>query len=399
MRYRYRAMDQDGHIRRAHGNAHSALVLEMQLQAQGLELLSCAPSRTPLWSWQQSIPRSELINFCFHLEQLLRAGVPMLEALDDLRDSSEHAAFSAILGELISAIAGGQTLSAAVRTHPAVFSPTFASLLHAGEISGRLPAVLDSLCQALKAEDELRAHTRKLLLYPAFIGIVVLAASAFLMLTLVPQLKQFVLQMGQELPLHSRILFALADWLPGHAHFLLIAICALALGAYLGWRQSAAWRRRYDLLKLQIPVIGPILKKVILARFAGTLAMLYAAGIPIIEAIASTRQVVGNLALEQALADVEQAVSDGKNLASAFAETALFPRLVIRMLRLGESTGELDQALLNVDYFYQRDVRESVGKAQALIEPVLTVLLGLLLGWIMLAAIGPIYQVISGIRP
>lgn len=399
MRYRYRAIDQAGNIRRTCAHAPSPQVLEMQLQSQGLTLLNCAPARTPSWFVRQGIPRIELINFCFHLEQLLQAGVPLLEALGDLRDSCEHRQFGSILGELIAAIAGGQPLSGAIRAHPEVFSSTFANLLQAGEISGRLPAVLNSLCQSLKSEDELRAHTRKLLLYPTFVGVVVIAASTFLMLTLVPQLKQFVLQMGQELPLHSRILFELADWLPAHIHMLFIGAAALALTAYLGWQKSPAWRHRCDLLKLQTPVIGPILKKIILARFASTLAMLYAAGIPIIEAIASTRQVIGNLALEQALSDVEQAIGDGKNLANAFAETPLFPRLVIRMLRLGESTGELDRALLNVDYFYQRDVRESVGKAQALIEPLLTVLLGLLLGWIMLAAIGPIYHVINGIRP
>ena len=145
-------------------------------------------------------------------------------------------------------------------------------------------------------------------------------------------------------------------------------------------------------------MIGPILQKIILSRFANTFAMLYASGIPILDSIRSTQDIVGNRVVSEALRKVEQSIGDGQNVASAFHDVGLFPPLVMRMLRVGENTGALDKALLNVSYFYNRDVKESVDKAQTLIEPMLTVFLGALLGWIMLSVLGPIYDVISKIK-
>jgi type IV pilus assembly protein PilC len=145
-------------------------------------------------------------------------------------------------------------------------------------------------------------------------------------------------------------------------------------------------------------VLGPILNKIILSRFANTFAMLYAAGIPILESIRTTQDIVGNRVIRKALRRVEQSIREGQNVANAFHDAGLFPPLVVRMLRVGENTGGLDKALLNVSYFYNRDVKESVEKAQTLIEPILTVFMGMLLGWIMLSVLGPIYDVIGKIK-
>ena len=163
-------------------------------------------------------------------------------------------------------------------------------------------------------------------------------------------------------------------------------------------RSNPLARLRLDAMKLGAPVVGPILKKIILSRFANTFAMLYAAGIPILESIRTTQDIVGNRVVRKALRRVEQSIREGQNVASAFHDAGLFPPLVVRMLRVGENTGGLDKALLNVSYFYNRDVKESVEKAQTLIEPMLTVFMGTLLGWIMLSVIGPIYDVISKIK-
>jgi len=155
---------------------------------------------------------------------------------------------------------------------------------------------------------------------------------------------------------------------------------------------------RFDAFKLRLPLFGNILRKIILSRFANTFALLYASGIPILESIRTTQDVVGNRVIKQGLQRVEQLIGEGQNVTAAFHGVGLFPPLVIRMLRVGESTGALDDALENVSYFYNRDVRESVEKVQQLIEPMLTVLLGSLLGWIMLSVLGPVYDVISKIK-
>jgi type IV pilus assembly protein PilC len=153
-----------------------------------------------------------------------------------------------------------------------------------------------------------------------------------------------------------------------------------------------------DRYKISMPLVGPILRKIILSRFAASFAMMYASGITVLDAIRSCEEIVGNKALEQGLRNAGQQIAEGKNLTAAFQEVDLFPPLVIRMLRIGENTGGLDTALLNVSYFYNREVREAIGKLQAMIEPALTVVLGLVLGWVMLAVLGPVYDAISKMK-
>ena len=163
-------------------------------------------------------------------------------------------------------------------------------------------------------------------------------------------------------------------------------------------RTNPVARVRFDGIKLKLPLIGDILRKIILSRFANTFALLYAAGIPILDSIRTTQDVVGNLVVRQGLERVEQLIGEGQNVTAAFHSIGLFPPLVIRMLRVGESTGALDNALMNVSYFYNRDVKESVEKVQQMIEPMLTVVLGCLLGWIMISVLGPVYDVISKVK-
>ena len=398
MLFEYKAVSLEGRMTHGRLDAINLVDLEMRLKRLELDLITGQPVQQRKLFGAQKIPRPELINFCFHLEQLTSAGVPVLEGLVDLRDSLEHPRLREVMAGLIEGIEGGQTFSQALASHPEVFSEVFINLIRAGEASGRLPEVLANLSESLKWEDELASHTRKLLLYPAFVATVVSMATLFLMIYMVPQLKLFVRNMGQALPPHTQLLFFVSDILANYWYiFLLIPITATVIGQLMLQNNPLA-RQRFDSLKLQVPMIGPILSKIILSRFASTFAMLYAAGIPVLESIRTTQHIVGNLAISSGLQRVEQSIREGRNVAAAFQETGLFPPLVVRMLRVGENTGGLDRALLNVSYFYNRDVKESVGKAQALIEPLLTLFMGALLGWIMLSVIGPIYDVISKIK-
>ena len=398
MIFDYKAVSPEGRMVFGRLDAINVVDLEMRLKRMELDLVTGRPIDRGRLFGSRQVARRELINFCFHLDQLTRAGVPILDGLADLRDSIEAPRFREVIAGLIEGIEGGQTLSLAMADHPDVFSQVFVSLIRAGESTGQLPEVLHSLSESLKWEDELASQTKKLLMYPAFVATIVLAATAFLMIYMVPQLKQFVKNMGQVLPPQTKALFFVSDllvawwWL-----FLLLPLLAVvATAATL--RTNPLARLRFDGLKLSLPLIGPILRKVILARFANTFAMLYAAGIPILESIRTTQDIVGNLVVRKALEQVEHSIREGQNIAGAFRDAALFPPLVVRMLRVGENTGGLDRALLNVAYFYNRDVRESVGKAQTLIEPMLTLFMGALLGWIMLSVIGPIYDVIAKIK-
>lgn len=398
MLFDYKAVSAEGRMVFGRLDAINVVDLEMRLKRMELDLVIGNPVLQRKLFGGRSIPRPELINFCFHLDQLTRAGVPILESLTDLRDSLEHPRFREVIAGLIESIEGGQTLSQAMSTHPDVFSQVFINLIRAGEASGQLPEVLASLTESMKWEDELASNTKKLLMYPAFVASIVLAATFFLMIYMVPQLKLFVRNMGQTLPTQTKVLFFISDLLVNYWFlFLVVPIVAVVAGQLILRRNPLA-RLRMDGLKLRLPVVGPILKKIILSRFASTFAMLYASGIPILESIRTTQSIVGNRVVRQALQRVEQSIREGRNVAAAFHDVGLFPPLVVRMLRVGESTGGLDKALLNVSYFYNRDVKESVGKAQAMIEPMLTLFMGAMLGWIMLSVLGPIYDVISKIK-
>lgn len=397
MLFDYKAVSAEGRMIYGRLDAINLIDLEMRLKRMELDLVTGRLVEHRSLFGRRAIPRPELINFCFHLEQLTRSGVPILDGLTDLRDSIEHPRFREVVAVLIENIEGGQTLSQAMETHPDVFSQVLVNLVRAGEASGQLPEVLDSLGESLRWEDELASHTKKLLLYPSFVATIVIAATVFLMIYMVPQLKLFVKNMGQALPLQTQVLFFVSDLLVGYWYVFLLAPLAALVGGHLFLRGNPLAQEQLDGLKLRLPVLGPILKKIILSRFANTFAMLYAAGIPILESIRTTQDIVGNRVVRQALERAEQSIREGRNVAGAFHDVGLFPPLVVRMLRVGENTGALDKALLNVSYFYTRDVKESVGKAQALIEPLLTLFMGALLGWIMLSVIGPIYDVISRI--
>ncbi|HEY7238621.1 MAG TPA: type II secretion system F family protein [Burkholderiales bacterium] len=397
--FAYRAVNAQGKNVAGRVEAVNLFDLEQRLTRMGLDLIAGAPTeqRGRLIGGGR-VARADLINFCFHLEQLTKAGVPLVEGLTDLRESLESVRFREVVSGLLESIEGGKTLSAALGDFPEVFSKVFVSLVRSGEQTGRLSEVLGSLTESLKWEDELAAQTKKLVMYPAFVGTVVVAVFFFLMIYLVPQMTGFIRNMGQQIPLQTRVLMAVSDFFVGYWWSVIAAPIAAWIGLRLAMRHNPKIGYTLDHLKISLPLVGPILRKIILSRFASSFAMMYASGITVLDAIRSCEEIVGNKPLENALRMAGQQIADGKNTSAAFADLALFPPLVIRMLRVGEATGSLDTALLNVSYFYNREVRESIGKLQALIEPALTVALGLVLGWVMLAVLGPVYDAISKMK-
>ena len=396
--YTYKAIDARGKSTVGRTEAVNLFDLEQRLSRMELDLVSGAPSRQKSRLLGGGIKRQDLINFCFHLEQLASAGVPVMEGLRDLRDSVENARFREVVGGLVESIEGGRTLSQALGEFPEVFGKVFVSLVRSGERTGKLADVLKSLTETLKWEDELAAQTKKLMLYPAFVGSIVLLVTLFLMVYLVPQMMGFIRNMGQAIPLHTQALVLVSNFFVDYWYVVLAAPFA----TWFGLRHAAKTYPRVayalDRYKITMPLLGPIFKKIVLSRFASSFAMMYSSGITVLDAIRSCEEIVGNRVLEGALRAAGQQIAEGKNLTAAFQDIDLFPPLVIRMLRIGENTGALDTALLNVSYFYNREVREAIGKVQAMIEPALTLVLGLILGWVMLSVLGPVYDAISKMK-
>jgi type IV pilus assembly protein PilC len=399
MQYKYRAIDQEGRQVSGLTEAANTVDLESRLSRLGLFLIDEQQvSARPKLFGGNTIRRADLITFCFHLEQLSRAGVPLLEGLADLRDSLEQPRFQQVVATMIEDIEGGLQLSQAMMKHGSVFDAVFCNLIESGEATGRLPDVLKNLVETLKWQDELAAQTKKIIMYPAFVGTVIMGVIFFLMIYLVPQLVGFIKSMQQELPWNTKALIAISNFFVAY-WWLILASPFIALVGMWVWRISdPEFQFKIDLLKLKTPFIGPVLEKIVLARFSNYFAMMYDAGITILESLKILEGVIGNKVLAKGLTEVREQIGEGQSVSASFERVRLFPPLVIRMLRVGENTGALDNSLQNVSYFYNRDVKESIEKVQAMIEPAMTVILGLLLGSVMISVLGPIYDLLTKLK-
>ena len=396
--YAYKAMNNQGRMVLGRLEAINLIDLEMRLKRMDLDFINGDPVKQGGLMNRATITRQELINFCFHLEQLARAGVSLIESLTDLRDTVENPRFREILAGMIESIEGGKTLSQAMGEHPQTFDDVIVSLIRSGEETGALPQVLANLLESLKWQDELAAHTKKLVMYPAFLGTVVVAIVLFMMIYLVPKMAGFIRSMGQEMPAQTKLLIATSNFFVNY-WFVVLGLPFVIAGIVVFLvKTNFKARYRFDQVKLKLPYIGEILHKIILSRFASVFAMMYSSGITILDSIKATEDVVGNLVVKEGLQRVGALIAEGQNVTVAFQNVGIFPPLVLRMLRVGENTGALDTALTNVSYFYNRDVRESIERVQAMIEPVMTVTIGLILGWIMMAVLGPIYDIITKMK-
>jgi type IV pilus assembly protein PilC len=396
--FAYRAVDAEGRASSGNLDAANAIDLELRLKRLGLDLVTFDPVKRSVAARSRSVSRTELITFCFHLSQLLKAGVNIIEALTDLRDTVDNPGFRQVIASLLEDIGGGLKLSESMANHSYCFDDVFVSLVRAGEQSGQMTEVLDELSENLKWQDEMSSQAKKVLIYPAVVFVVIIAVVMVLMIVLVPQLAATFKTLVPKLPRETEVMIFISNifvkwW------YLIIGVPAAAIATlfFLG-RTNEKVRRAIDEIGLKMPVLGPIRQKIILARFSTYFALLYKAGISVLDCIQICEKIVGNRVMEEGLQRVGRSISEGQGISQAFIATKLFPPLVLRMLRVGESTGGLDVALLNVSYFYNRQVRESIDRLQQLLGPATTVVLGLLIVAILYSIFLPIYDVIGKIK-
>ncbi|MDQ7074656.1 MAG: type II secretion system F family protein [Gammaproteobacteria bacterium] len=391
--YRYRAMDSLGGIVKGELQATSEGELEDKLQQKKLDLLSCSLcSRTSFFA--KKVTRQELIDFSFYLQQLLAAGVPLIEALQDLEESLQTPLLRSVTSELIEKVSSGATFSAALAEFPQLFDSIYINMVNVGEQSGNLERVFSDLNSMLRQQDELLAHMKKISIYPSVVLLVILAVTIFLMAYLVPQLTSFIVNSGGELPIYSKALIATSHLIATYWWLFVLGFGVLSIAVLLAKRHSPRFVVYWDRCLLSVWLLGPLVKKIKLARFIAYLALMYSSGITLLESIRLSAKVVDNRFIEQALEQVYQRISEGGGVHQSFAAVEVFPSLMLRMLRVGEKTGAVDEALKNVSYFFNRDIKESISKFEVSIEPLVTVFLGLLMAWIILSVISPIYDLI-----
>jgi len=396
--FAYRAVDADGHISTGNLDASNAIDLEMRLRRLGLDLLTFEGVKRSTAARTRNISRQELITFCFHLSQLLKAGVNIIEALTDLRDTVDNPGFRQVLAAILEDVGGGLKLSEAMANHSYCFDNVFVALVRAGEESGQMTEVLDELSENLKWQDEISSQAQKALVYPTLVFVVIIAVIFVLMTVLVPQLASTFKSLVPKLPRETEVLVFISNIFVRWWYLLLGIPIALVTAAFVFARTNEKAQRLIDELGLKLPLLGEVRQKIILARFSTYFALLYKAGISVLDCIQICEKIVGNRIMEEGLQKVGRSISEGQGISQAFIATKLFPPLVLRMLRVGESTGALDTALLNVSYFYNRQVRDSISRMQTLLGPATTVVLGLLIMAILYSIFLPIYDVISKIK-
>jgi type IV pilus assembly protein PilC len=396
--FAYRAVDADGHISTGNLDASNAIDLEMRLRRLGLDLLTFEGVKRSTAARTRNISRQELITFCFHLSQLLKAGVNIMEALTDLRDTVDNPGFRQVLASILEDVGGGLKLSEAMANHSYCFDNVFVALVRAGEESGQMTEVLDELSENLKWQDEISSQAQKAMVYPTLVFVVIIGVIFVLMTVLVPQLASTFKSLVPKLPRETEVLVFISNIFVRWWYLLLGVPIALVTGAIVFARTNDKAQRLIDELGLKLPILGEVRQKIILARFSTYFALLYKAGISVLDCIQICEKIVGNRIMEEGLQRVGRSISEGQGISQAFIATKLFPPLVLRMLRVGESTGALDTALLNVSYFYNRQVRDSISRMQTLLGPATTVVLGLLIMAILYSIFLPIYDVISKIK-
>lgn len=398
--FHYKAVDAAGHPARGGLEATNEVDLELRLKRIGLDLVTCreVQQRKTLFGARARITRADLINFCFDMEQMSRCGIPLLDGLRDLRDIQSNPRLREVLAVMSDDLEAGKLLSQCLAAHPHVFDSVFVNLVRAGEQTGRLTEVFESLAASLKWQDELASQTQRLLIYPAMVVGVLCGVVLFLLLYLVPQVAALLKTMAIPLPAQTRLLIYLADAMRAYWPLVIgLPVAALVAAGYTIRRNRRA-AYTWDYLKLRMPLTGPILKKIILARFASFFALMYESGITVLDALKTSEGIASNRCVAASLVRAGQQVSSGETLTESFRNLGIFPPLVIRMLRVGENTGALDVALRNVNYFYTRDVRESVDKALKLLEPALTLTLGVILALIMWAVLTPVYDILGRLK-
>ena len=399
--FEYKAIDRTGQPARGGLDAVNEIDLELRLRRMGLDLITCKPvdrQTSTTLAAGGAITRQDLVNFCFDMEQMVRSGIPILDGLRDMRDTLDSPRFREVLTTMTEDMEAGNVLSQCMNTHPDVFDRVFVSLIRAGEQSGQLPEIFKNLADTIRWQDELVSQTRRLLMYPALTLVVVVGVMAALLIFLVPQIAQLFKSMGMALPMQTRALLAVSGfaqnfWLP---ILLLPAVVITVLMVIVRRSSTAAYQ--WDYAKLRLPVVGPIIQKIILSRFANIFGLMYRSGITVLEAIRICEEVVGNRVIADGLNRAGQQIAAGDGMTETFRNLGLFPPLVIRMLRVGESTGGLDVALANVTYFYNRDVKDAVDKGMKMLGPALTLILGGMIAFVIWAVLGPVYDILGKLK-
>ena len=369
--------------------------LYKQLQDAKLELIDCKKikSSSGVFSigFMQKVTVRDLIQFFVQLQQMQNAGIPLLDSLADIRDTSDNSTFRDIMSEIYRDVSEGSSFSEALSRQPKAFSKLQVSLISAGEENGDIKSSCAQLVKYLKWVDVMQTRVRKATRYPTILLIAVIATIVVMMAIVVPQIVGFITSMDQELPFATTSLMAVSDFFVAYWLYILTVPIGLYIFLSILRKVSEGFAYKVDSLILRLPVMGPLVRKINIARFSQTFGALFAGGIDVLKALEASSLTVGNRVIKESLERVEQFVKEGDPFSTALNKSGQFPSMVIRMVKVGEESGNLTVVLDQVAEFYTNDVDEEVEKVIAMIEPSLTAILGVMILWIAVGVFGPVY--------
>jgi len=341
------------------------------------------------------VKTKDLCIFSRQLATLVTSGIPIVQGLSILQEQVTNSTFKKIISKVKEDIEAGISIADAMRKHPSVFSELYVSMVHAGEIGGILDVILDRLSSYLESAEELRGKIKGAMTYPVVVAFIAVGAAIFMLTGVIPQFARIFKEIGVELPLPTKIMLALSDFVQKNILFLIL----IPVVAFIGFRQalkrSDAFRLKFDALKLRLPVFGDMIRKMSIARFTRTLGTLVRSGVPIIQSLETVAKTSGNKVIEKAINEAKESIKEGERIADPLKKSNVFPPMVIQMISVGEETGSLDTMLIKISDFYDREVDESVKALTSMIEPLIIVFMGGVIGSMVLALFLPMFELTS----
>jgi type IV pilus assembly protein PilC len=333
--------------------------------------------------------------FSRQLATMIEAGLNVVTALSILEEQTGDRALAGIVGQVREDVESGKLLSEALARHPRVFGRLYVAMVEAGEAAGILDTVLDRVALQLEKEQKIKSRVKGAMVYPVIVIVFALAVLNAMLLFLIPVFQRIFAQLNGQLPMLTRMVVA-ASTLMRHRSFLIFPFWIALIVGFFYWKRTETGRQLWDRLRLRFPLrIGDTVRKITLARFARTLATLVAAGVDIIKALEITGQAAGNWVVETALVDVRNRVREGASIAQPLLDQDVFPPMVAHMVKVGEETGELDTMLSKIADFYEEEVDTAIGALTSIIEPVLMILVGALVGLIVIAMYLPMFRMLQ----
>lgn len=401
MLFNYRALDTEGHEREGSIEALSMDVAVSTLQRRSLIVSSIEPAdKKSFLSFDlalfKGVSHKDVVILSRQVATLFEAQVSALRIFRLLASEVDNKYLADVLTEVADDIQGGSPISKAMAKHEKVFSTFYVNMVRSGEESGKLSQTFMYLADYLDRTYEVMSKAQNALIYPAFVIVTFVAVMGLMLTMVIPRISQILIESGQEIPLYTKIVIALSEFLVNYGAFFLVA---LAVGGFFAYRsmQTAEGRLLFDAAKLQMPYLGDLYEKLYLSRIADNFSTMLVSGVPVVEAVEITSTVVENAVFEGILKDVAEDVKGGASISDALGKHDEIPGIMIAMIKVGEETGELGTILGTLAKFYRREVSNAVDTLVDLIEPLMIVFLGLGVGTLLAAVLIPIYNLAGGI--